>query len=59
MSIDVKTQSLLSVGANRTFRLGWNLSEETMLLTPDERSEWIEHALPPGVRKEFKLLQEP
>lgn len=26
---------------------GWNLAEETMLLTPDERSEWVEHVLPP------------
>lgn len=30
-----------------------------MLLTPNERSEWVDHAFPPGTKKRFKVLQKP
>lgn len=50
---------LMSVGTNGTFSLGWNLADETMLLTPDEKSECMEHAWPPRAKNKFKLLQKP
>lgn len=59
MSREVIRENLMSVGTNKTFGPGWNLTEETMLLTLDERSEWMEHALPSGAKNMFKLLKKP
>lgn len=38
MFSEIKTESLVSVKTGWTLSPGWNLAEETMLLTPDERS---------------------
>lgn len=51
-----KVGSGLSVGTNKVFGPNWSISEKTMLLTPDERPEWVEHVLPPGVQSRFKFL---
>lgn len=52
-----KTSSGISVGTNMAFGPNWSLNEETLLLTTDERAEWVEHALPPGIKNMFKYLQ--
>lgn len=57
MSRKMKIENLMSIRRNRTFGPWWNVAEETMLLTPDESSEWMEHVFPPGAKNRFKLLQ--
>lgn len=52
-----KTESLISIGTSRNIGQNWSLGEETMLLTPDERADWVEYALLPGAKNRFKYLQ--
>lgn len=52
--IGKKAESGISVRTNRAFGPNWSLNEETMLLTPDERTEWMEHALPPCTKTDSK-----
>lgn len=52
-----RARSGLSVGTNKVFGANYCRGEETMQLTPDERAEWLERALPPGAKSRFKFLQ--
>lgn len=52
-----KTGSGMGVGTNRAFGPNWSQNEETMLRTPDQRAEWVVHALPPGGKNIFKYMQ--
>lgn len=48
MSREMKMESLMSIGTDRTFGPGWNFAEKTILLTLDERFKWVDHTLPQG-----------
>lgn len=48
----------MSVGTERTWSPEWKLVKQTMLLTPDERAEWVDNVLLPGAKNRFKLGQE-
>lgn len=52
-----KAGSGLRVGTNKVLGPNWSRSEETMLLAPDERVEWVQYALPPSAKSIFKFLQ--
>lgn len=52
-----RTDFPISVGTGNNFIPGWNLSEDIMLLTPNDRKEWMTYILPPGAKTRFKFLQ--
>lgn len=47
---------MVSVGTSRTFGLNWKLGEKAMLLTPDERVEWVGYAFSIGTKNRFKYF---